>query len=78
MIWIIETLVDPLYRRAQRNYSGWRWSGRFFFIYAERTVNLAMDLRRLRWYNMLKLVQLFVFIPDQSSVYSSEQSMGRR
>ena len=63
MIWIIETLADPFLNRARRNYNGWQWSGRYFFIYAERTANLAMDLRRLKWYDMLKLVRLFIFVP---------------
>lgn len=66
MIWILEGLADPHFTRIQTPYIGWVWSGTYFMICADQVGCLRMDLRRIRWYKMLKLVRLFVFIPSRN------------
>ena len=61
----MEKLATPPRTRIQQPTNGWNFSGDYFCIRADKVGNLWIDLKRVRWLEELKLVQLFIFFPDK-------------
>lgn len=61
----LEKLATPPRSRIQQPSNGWNFSGDYFCIRADRVGNLRIDLKRIRWLEELKLVQLFIFFSDK-------------
>lgn len=60
----LDRLSDPHSTRIQRGWERdtcWVSGCRYFHINAKKVGNLSLDLRRIRWVEELRLVQLFVF-----------------
>lgn len=66
-ILMMQTLVKFIEPHSSRIQQGWNraenWSreSSYFHIYANKVGNLAIDLRRIKWAEELKLVRLFCF-----------------
>ena len=61
----LKKLVIPPRSRIQQPTNGWNFSGDYFCIRTDRIGNLRIDLKRIKWLEELKLVQLFIFFPDK-------------
>ena len=60
----LDRLSDPHSTRIQRGWERdtcWVSGCRYFHINAKKVGNLNLDLRRIRWVEELRLVQLFIF-----------------
>ena len=73
----MEKLATPPSSRVQQPSNGWNFSGDYFCIRADRVGNLRIDLKRIRWLEELKLVQLIIFFSnkrmDRMVTYKGEQ-----
>ena len=61
----MEKLATPPPSRIQQPSVGWNFSGDYFCIRADRVACLRVNLKRIRWLEELKLVQLFIFFRDR-------------
>lgn len=65
MLWTLEKLIPSFPTRAEQWSEGWHLSGGYFNIRADRVMNLSIDLRRLRWFEELGQVRLYMFLPTR-------------
>ena len=63
VLWTLEKLNPLRPTRAQQWSEGWHLSGGYFNIRANRVMSLSTDLRRLRWFEELGQVRLYMFLP---------------
>ena len=63
MLWTLEKLNPSYPTRAVQWSEGWHLSGMYFNIRVDRVMNLSTDLHRLRWFEELGQVRLYVFLP---------------
>ena len=68
MLQILEKLIPSFSTRVEQWSEGWHLSGGYFSIRADRVMNLSIDLRRLRWYEELGLVRLYMFLPTKADM----------